>query len=80
MYIRRWLLKDLLPLDFEKVDLAIDKANEQLNRVTIERRSRKLAIRGTFPGKAGEGKARRRYIALEIYANPDGVKVTLARV
>lgn len=64
----------------DQVDAAIVRANRGLNRVKIERRDRKLALRGTLPVKPGEpGQRKRRYIALGIYANPDGVKVAKAK-
>lgn len=67
-------------MNYEQNDRAIDKANEGLNRVKIVRRDRKLALRGTVPCKPGEtAQKRRRYIALGIYANPDGVKVARAK-
>ena len=64
----------------EKVDRAIDKANQGLNRIKIERRGRKLALRGSLPKKSGEGRGnKQRYIALGIFANPEGVKIALAK-
>ncbi|MEO0985976.1 MAG: hypothetical protein AAFY20_10540 [Cyanobacteria bacterium J06639_14] len=64
----------------EKVDRAIEKANQGLKRVKIERRGQKLALRGSLPKKPGEGRGnRQRYLALGIFANPDGVKVALAK-
>jgi integrase len=64
----------------EKVDRAIEKANQGLNRVKIERRGRKLALRGSLPKKPGEGRGnKQRYITLGVFANPEGVKVALAR-
>ncbi|MEL6137208.1 MAG: site-specific integrase [Cyanobacteria bacterium J06628_6] len=67
-------------MDYSKVDRAIEKASQVLNRVTIVRRDRKLALRGTFPTKPGEpGRTCRRYVALGIYAHPDGVKVAKAK-
>ena len=60
----------------DKVDQAIEKANQGLSRVAIERRGQKLALRGSFPKKPGEGRGnKQRQIALGIFANPDGVKV-----
>ena len=64
----------------EKVDRLIEKANAGLNRVKIIRRDRKLALRGSFPKKSGEGRGnRQRVISLGVFANPDGVKVAIAR-
>ena len=64
----------------DQIDAAIVRANTGLNRVKIERRDRKLALRDTLPVKPGEpGQRKRRYIALGIYANPDGVKVAKAK-
>jgi hypothetical protein len=63
----------------DKVDRRIEEANQKLNRVKIWRRDRKLTLRGTLPPKPGERGNRQRTIALGIYANPDGVKVALAR-
>ena len=46
----------------------------------MNRRGRKLALRGSLPKKPGEGTGnKQRYIALGIHANPDGVKVAKAK-
>ena len=64
----------------DKVDQAIEKVNQGLSRVAIERRGSKLALRGSFPKKPGEGRGnKQRQIALGIFANPDGVKVAKAK-
>ena len=62
------------------VDELITSANSKLDRLRIERRGQKLSLRGTFPKKPEEGPGNKRCrIPLGIYANPDGVKVALAR-
>lgn len=62
------------------MDQLIKDANRQLNRVAIMRRDLKLTIRASFPKKPGKGRGNRQQtIALGVYANPDGVKVALAR-
>ncbi|MBE7384456.1 MAG: hypothetical protein F6J95_023955 [Leptolyngbya sp. SIO1E4] len=64
----------------DRVDRAIAKANRGLNRIKIERRSRKLALRGSLPKKPSEGRGnKQRYVALGIFANLDGIKVALAK-
>lgn len=64
----------------EKVDRLIEKANAGLDRVKIIRRDRKLALRGSFPRKPGEGRGnRQRLISLGVFANLDGVKVAINR-
>ena len=67
-------------VSFEKVDQLIKDANRQLNRVVIMRRDRKLTLRGSFPKKPGEGRGnKQRTIALNVFANPDGVDTALGR-
>lgn len=64
----------------ERVDQAIERANQGLNRVQIVRRGRKLSLRGSLPKKPGEGRGNRQQtIALGLFANPEGVKVAAAR-
>jgi integrase len=64
----------------DKVDQAIEQANQGLNRVKICRRGHKLSLRGSLPKKPGEGRGNRQQtIALGIFANPEGVKVALAK-
>ncbi|MGF1460804.1 MAG: hypothetical protein ACFBSG_17475 [Leptolyngbyaceae cyanobacterium] len=64
----------------DSIDKAIAKANQSLGRIKIERRGRKLALRGSLPKKPGEGPGnKQRYIALGIFANPDGIKVAKAK-
>ena len=64
----------------DKVDQAIERANQGLNRVKIYRRVDKLSLRGSLPKKPGEGRGNRQQtIALGIFANPDGVRVALAK-
>jgi hypothetical protein len=64
----------------DQIDQAIDKANRGLNRITIERRGRTLALRGSLPTQPGEGRGnKRRYVYLGVFANPEGVKVALAK-
>ncbi len=64
----------------DRIDQAIERANQGLNRVKIFRRDRKMALRGSLPKKAGEGRGnKQRTIALGVFANPEGVKVALSR-
>ncbi len=64
----------------DRVDQAIEKANQQLSRVRILRRGQKLSLRGSLPKKPGKGKGNQQQtIALGVFANPDGVKVALAK-
>lgn len=65
----------------DRIDQLIQTANEQFDRVVIERRGQKLGLRGSFPKKPGEGGQRnkQRRIPLGIYANPEGVKVAIAK-
>ncbi|MDV3351267.1 hypothetical protein QGP82_21365 [Leptothoe sp. LEGE 181152] len=67
-------------MNFEKVDAAIEKANLVLRKVKIWRRGEKLSLRGSLPKKKGEGSGnKQRWLQLGIVANPEGVKVALAR-
>jgi hypothetical protein len=64
----------------DRIDQAVEQANQGLNRIKIFRRGRKLALRGTLPKKPGEGKGNRQTtISLGVFANPSGVKVALAK-
>lgn len=64
----------------DRVDQAIERANQGLNRIKIVCRGRKLSLRGSLPKKPGEGRGNRQQtIALGIFANPEGVKVALAK-
>ena len=64
----------------DRVDQAIERANQALDRVKIFRRNRKLSLRGSLPCKHGEGRGNRQQtIALGIFANPAGVKVEIAK-
>lgn len=64
----------------DRIDQAIEQANQGLHRVKIFRRDRKLALRGSLPKKHGEGRGnKQRTIALGMFANLEGVKVALAR-
>jgi hypothetical protein len=64
----------------DRVEQAIERANQGLNRVKIVCRGRKLSLRGSLPKKPGEGRGNRQQtIALGIFANPEGVKVALAK-
>ncbi len=63
----------------DKVDQAIERANQALDRVKIFRRNRKLTLRGSLPCRNGGRGNRQPTIALGIYANPAGVKVAIAK-
>jgi integrase len=64
----------------DEIGKAIEQANQALGRVKILRRNRKLSLRGSLPCKPGEGRGTRRAtISLGIFANPEGVKVALAK-
>ena len=64
----------------DQIEKAIEKANQSLSRIKIERRGRKLSLRGSLPKKPGEGQGnKQRYVPLGIFANPDGVKVAKAK-
>ncbi len=64
----------------DEIDKAIEQANQALGRVKILRRNRKLALRGSLPCKPGQGSGTRRAtISLNIFANPEGVKVAQAK-
>ena len=62
------------------IERAIEKANQSLNRIKIECRGRKLALRGSLPKKPGKGRGNKQtYIALGIFANPEGIKIAKAK-
>ncbi|PSN16262.1 hypothetical protein C7293_03385 [filamentous cyanobacterium CCT1] len=64
----------------DRIDQAIELANQGFKRVKIFRRDRKLALRGSLPKKPGEGRGnKQRTIALGVFASPEGVKVALAK-
>ena len=63
-----------------KIDQLIAKANTKLDALKIERRGAKLGLRGTLPKKPEDGKGKKRQrVPLGVYANPEGVKIALAR-
>jgi hypothetical protein len=62
----------------DKISEAIETANDRLKvantGITIFRRGSKLSLRGVLPPKPGRTKKTQQTIALDIFANPAGIK------
>lgn len=58
----------------------IDQANQKLDKTRIIQRGQKLALRGTFPPKPGQGEKPKQYtISLGLPVNLDGIKIALIK-
>jgi len=65
-------------MNARKLQEKLDEANQRLKSggvgLKIYKRGEKLSLRGTFPPQPGEEKSKQRYLALDVHANPAGIK------